>query len=173
MPTLNDVAELYEAARESIAEISPWLPWCHANYQQHETHQFISSTIEAWARRDRFSFITCDALTEQVLGGIGIAHINSANRLASLGYWVRTSRTRGGIATAAARLAAQFAFGDAGLVRLEIVALPANLASRRVAERLGATFEGIARHRIVMHGKPCDAALYSLLPSDLASSPIL
>jgi hypothetical protein len=28
----EDVSPLYEAARESIAEVSPWLPWCHENY---------------------------------------------------------------------------------------------------------------------------------------------
>lgn len=166
-PTQEDVPHLYAAALESVAEVSPWLPWCHANYRQQETQEFVSGAMSAWARRDRFGFVICDAGSGAILGGVGIAHINSMNRLASMGYWVRTSCTRRGIATTAARLAAQFAFRELGLVRLEIVALPENGASRRVAEKLGARFECIARHRIVMHGTPLDAALYSLLPSDL------
>ena len=36
---MDDAQKLYEAARESIAEISPWLPWCHENYAVEETRQ--------------------------------------------------------------------------------------------------------------------------------------
>jgi RimJ/RimL family protein N-acetyltransferase len=47
---------------------------------------------------------------------------------------------------------------------------PENVPSRRVAEKAGARFEAIARNRIVQHGKPYDAALYSLIPSDLTKT---
>jgi len=55
---------------------------------------------------------------------------------------VRTSQTGQGIATAAVRLVAQCAFEDLGLRRLELLIAVDNLASRRVAEKVGATFEG-------------------------------
>jgi len=44
------------------------------------------------------------------------------------------------------------------------VTIPDNRASRRVAEALGARFEGIARNRLVVHGRPTDAAVYALVP---------
>jgi RimJ/RimL family protein N-acetyltransferase len=38
-----------------------------------------------------------------------------------------------------------------------------NAASRRVAEKLGATREGILRHRLVLGAVRTDAALYALI----------
>jgi RimJ/RimL family protein N-acetyltransferase len=42
-----------------------------------------------------------------------------------------------------------------------------NAASRRVAEKLGARLECIARNRLMGWGRPHDAAVYSLVPSDV------
>jgi RimJ/RimL family protein N-acetyltransferase len=84
-----------------------------------------------------------------------------------VGYWVRTGATRRGIAPQAVRLVARFAFETLQLSRLEIFVRPENIPSRRVAEKVGAKFEAIARNRIVQHGRAYDAALYSLIPSDL------
>ncbi len=56
----------------------------------------------------------------------------------------RTGQTGQGIATAAVRLIARFGFEDLGLLRLlELLIAADNLASRRVAEKVGATFEGV------------------------------
>jgi RimJ/RimL family protein N-acetyltransferase len=63
--------------------------------------------------------------------------------VAHVGYWVRTGQTGQGIATAAVRLIARFGFEDLGLQRLELLVAVENLASRRVAEKAGARFEGI------------------------------
>ncbi len=101
-----------------------------------------------------------------MLGCVGINPFNHVNVFADLGYWVRASRTGSGIASTAARLAAQFAFHELRLARIEIVARVDNLASRRVAEKIGAQFECIARHRLLYRGRPYDAALYSLLPGE-------
>ena len=51
--------------------------------------------------------------------------------------------------------------------RIEIAAIPSNVASRRVAERAGAKFEAVVRNRLVMHGNAYDAALYSIVPADI------
>lgn len=50
------------------------------------------------------------------------------------------------------------------LTRLEIVAPEDNVPSRRVAEKVGAVFECIARNRVMVHGKPQNAAVYALVP---------
>src|SRR5438876_1019870 len=62
---------------------------------------------------------------------------------ANVGYWVRTSQTGQGIATAAVRLIAWFGFEDLGLLRLELLIAADNPASRRIAEKVGATFERV------------------------------
>jgi RimJ/RimL family protein N-acetyltransferase len=101
------------------------------------------------------------------LGGVGLNHIDRLNQMANLGYWVRTSRTRQGIARAAVRLIAQFGFEQLHFVRLEIVAATGNKPSQRVAEKAGAIREGVLRNRLTLHGKQHDAVVYSLTPGDL------
>jgi RimJ/RimL family protein N-acetyltransferase len=163
----TDRDAMYEAVRESLAEVSPWLPWCHAGYAIGETEGFIESCITAWAQQTHFPLAIFDAASGQYFGGTGVRLTDRANRMGSIGYWIRTSATRRGIATKAVRLAARFAFDMLKLVRVEIVLRPQNTPSRRVAERSGAKLETLARNRIVQHGRPYDALLYSLIPEDL------
>lgn len=72
-----------------------------------------------------------------------------------MGYWVRTSQTRRGIATAAVRLIARFGFEDLGLRRLELLIATDNFASRRVAEKVGARLEGIRSGGDLEHDSYC------------------
>jgi len=147
--------------------VSPWLPWCHAGFTIAETESFIESCITAWAQQAHFPLGIFDARSGLYLGGTGVNHIDRQNRMGSVGYWVRTSATRKGVAPKAVRLVARFAFDTLQLSRLEIFARPENHASQRVAQKAGAKFEAMARNRVVQHGQAYDAALYSLIPSDL------
>jgi len=70
--------------------------------------------------------------------------------------------------TTAARLADRFAFRELKLTRHEIVARVDNVASRRVAEKVGSTFEYVARNRLLHKGRPYYASVYSLLPGEVA-----
>ncbi len=164
---VRDIDPLFAAVQESIAEISPWLPWCHKAFSKSELASFIETSRDGWADRTQYQFAIFDATTNLALGGIGLNHIAKPNRLANMGYWVRTSATRRGVASEAAKLVAAYGFRDLGLTRIEIAAIPENSASCRVAERAGAKFEAVARNRLVMHGRAYDAALYSLVPSDI------
>jgi RimJ/RimL family protein N-acetyltransferase len=66
------------------------------------------------------------------------------------------------------RRVVRFGLEDAQFQRIEIVAAEDNVASRRVAERAGATFECVARNRLLIHGVPTAAAVHSFVPGDLA-----
>ncbi len=85
-----------------------------------------------------------------------------AGASAPLRYWVRSSATRAGVATAAVHALRDWAFLTTDLIRLEIVVAIGNLASLRVAEKSGATREGIQRSRLLLHGRAHDAVMYSL-----------
>jgi ribosomal-protein-serine acetyltransferase len=163
----EDVDAMHAAVTESTREVSPWLPWCHPGYSRDEAESFIQLVGEAWAQNTHYPFAIFAVEDGGFLGGVAINHVARPNRLANVGYWVRTSRTRQGVASAAVRLVAQYAFGPLGLTRLEIACIPTNTFSRRVAQKAGAKFEAISRNRLVMHGTACEAALYGLVPEDL------
>lgn len=167
----DDAPLIFAAARESVAEVSRWLPWCHPDYRIEETIEYVSTRRAAWAEGREFSFAIVEAETGHFLGGVGLNQINRIHHMANLGYWVRTSAVGRGAATAATRQTARFGLGALGLQRIEIVAAVGNLASQRVAEKAGAKREGILRKRLLIHGEALDAVMFSLTAEDLAAMP--
>lgn len=163
-----DALELYAAVRESVASVGRWLPWCRADYDMERARAWTAHCRETWQTGSQFAFAVRNAASGELLGGCGLNQLDPLHRSANLGYWVRASRQGRGVAVAAARLVARFGFAELGLIRIEVVALPANRASRRVAEKLGATFEAIARQRLWAWERAHDAAVYALIPTDLA-----
>lgn len=163
----EDAGTLYEAARESIAEVSVWLPWCHENYSIEESREFVSSRAQAAHGDEWYSFAVFERDGGRLLGGVGLNFFNRVHQMANLGYWVRTSAVGRGVATQAARLVARFGFEHLGLRRIEIVAAVGNIASQRVAEKAGAVREGVLRKRLLIRGDSQDAVLFSLTPEDV------
>ena len=162
----NDTPLLYDAVRESINEIAPWMSWCHQDYAIEESRSWVETRAQAWTQGIEYDFVLIDATQGTLLGGCGINGLNQAYRFANLGYWVRSSRTRRGLATAATRFVTAFGFSELTLVRIEIVVATGNTASQRVAEKVGATREGILKNRLLIRDQVHDAVMFSLIPSD-------
>ena len=169
---LADGDAMHAAVIESLAELCRWLPWAHPAYGRGDATSFIEMTLRWWENKSEFPFGIFDATNDSYIGNVGVNHLVRAHGYANLGYWVRKSRTRQGLAVRATRLAARYGFETLGLTRIEIVANPDNLGSRGVAEKAGATLEALVRNRIVMHGRPLPAVLYSLVPEDLGLAPL-
>ena len=162
----TDVPAFFQAVWESMKEVAVWLPWFHPDYSIGECTAWVCSQDDAWEAGEQYSFAVYDRLSGGLVGGVELNQINRTHRMANVTYWVRTSCAGRGAATAATRLVAQFGFQELGLQRLEILAAVGNDASARVAEKAGATKEGLLRQRFLNHGKPADAVLYSLVPTD-------
>ncbi len=164
---VNDIDSLYEAVRESISELSKWMPWCHPGYSIKESRIWIESQPDKWEKGEEYNFAISYNTGGLYLGGCGLRIIDRNIGITNLGYWVRTSQTNKGIATAATLLLARFAFNELSLNRVEIAVAVDNRASLRVAEKAGATKEGILRNKITKNDTPCDAVMFSLIPQDL------
>ena len=64
---------------------------------------------------------------------------------------------------------AVWALDDLRLERLELITDPDNVASQRVAEKVGFSREGILRsHLLHRDGRRRDSVMYSLLPGELS-----
>jgi RimJ/RimL family protein N-acetyltransferase len=164
---LADVVPLAAAVKDSQESLGRWLPWAHPGYGEPEARDWIAQASRLWDQKLEYAFGVFAADDGELLGGVGLDSLHPRHRFGNLGYWVRRTRRRRGVATAATRLAARFGFEHAGLARIEIVAAVDNTASRRVAEKVGARLEGYARNRLVLYGRAVEAALYSLVPTDL------
>ena len=158
---LEDAEAVVEAVLESLAQLQPWMPWCHPKYSVTDSRLWLEAQVPAFQAGTAFEFaIVSD--DGKYVGGCGLNQIDKINRRANLGYWVRSAATGKGVATAAVGALRDWAFETTDLVRLEIVVAVGNAASHRVAEKAGAAREGTLIRRLVLHGALRDATMFSL-----------
>jgi RimJ/RimL family protein N-acetyltransferase len=164
---LSDAEPVYEAVRESLPELLPWMPWAYPDYSLEESKKWIELCARTWTKGKEYNFVILDANDGSLLGGCGLNQVRRRAHFANLGYWVRSKYTGQGVATAAARRVARFGFNELRLNRIEIGAATSNMASLRVAEKIGATLHGIQKRKIAFRDKVYDRQVFSLTPKDL------
>lgn len=165
----NDVDALFDAVSASLPTLSQWLPWAKPDYSRDDSATWIAHCLRMRETEDEFHFGAFDAASGDLLGSVGLNHRIRAARSANLGYWVADSARGRGVAVEAAKQAARFGFETLGLQRIVIQVLPENRASLRVAIKLGAVCEGIARNGIIVDDKPREAIVHSLIPADFGA----
>ena len=163
----GDIPERHKAIRESLTELSPWLPFAHKDYSIKETRDWIKKRPKDWKKGISYEFVILNAENGTMLGGCGLNGVDRINRRANLGYWVRTGHIGQGVATNATRLLAKWGFDMLKLKRIEILVDTRNQRSLRVAERVGAKKEGILRNRLTLYDSAYDAVMHSLIPGDI------
>jgi RimJ/RimL family protein N-acetyltransferase len=164
--TLDDVEAV--AAACSDPETRRWMPMPDP-YTVEVAREFITTHDDLARRGERLEFGLRPAGSEALAGAIGVACDDRYPRgVAGMGYWTVPEFRRQGLTWRGLRLAASWVAASlAGLRRIEILVHPENVGSRRVAERAGATFEGIRRAGLPLPTGSFDAAVYSLLPEEL------
>lgn len=160
----GDAPAFATAARESVQSVGRWMPWCHASYTQRDALDWFALCRSSETSGTAFEFGVFGADARELLGGAGLNLINRQHALCNLGYWVRESRQRRGIATDCAATLIQFGFATLGLSRIEIVVAQGNEASVAVARKAGGLLECVARNRLLIHGTPLPALVFSLIP---------
>ena len=156
----SHATEVHEAIERSRPALRRWLPFA-ARQQSADTLAFVRRASRrssnrvwgVWERGDvgeeRGSH-RGRARPERLrpvlyCGTLGLHGVDREQAVATLGYWVRTSRAGRGYATEAAAAVLLWAFGPLGLERMSVQAAPGNAASLRVIEKLGFVREGVWR----------------------------
>lgn len=166
----GDAPALHAAVRASIRSLSSMFPWCSADYALADAEARVAACVAAWRDGTEYPFGIFaggdgeGAGGERLLGCVGLNQLERAARSANLGYWIGEAHRGRGLATRAAAWAAAYGFGELGLARIEIRVLPDNVASLRVAAKLGARREAVLPGAIEFQGRRADAVLFSLSP---------
>ncbi|MEZ8143517.1 GNAT family N-acetyltransferase [Enterovibrio sp. FF113] len=165
-----DVIALRDAISQSSDTVGPWLDWCHEGFDDLDAEAWINRSRQGWLTGSSFELAAFEIETGTFVGCIYISSIDSVANMANLGYWIATASQGRGYAHEASEIAATLAFSHLLLTRLELVMDPANQASIRIAEKLGATYECKARNRYMYDGSPKEGLVYSLIPEDILCS---
>jgi RimJ/RimL family protein N-acetyltransferase len=164
--TERDVSAVAAACRDP--EIARWIDDVPAPYTRADARAYIAAARRGWKDGSLWAYAVTDAKSGEVLGSCGVGWQDHAHSVAEIGYWVRKEARRRGVATRAVRLAAQWAFEECGVQRLQLRADRRNTASQQVAERAGFQREGVLRSNRYSRRqrRRVDFVMYSLLPGD-------
>ena len=103
--------------------------------------------------------------SDDLLGTVALTGVRPGHE-AEVGYLLHPEGRGRGLATAAARLAVEHAFGALGVRRVKAMTADGNVASRAVLERLGFTGTGRERRAVETREGWVDAVLYDVLAEE-------
>ena len=163
-PTTGDLGPaLVDAKDASLSELRHWMAWATDN-DPNSTLDFARMADMSWATGMAHNF--CLVHEGEVIGNVGLDLINPMIGSAMIGYWIRSDRAGRGLMTEGAAEVVRHAFEDVDLHRLELHAGLENIASIRVAEKLGFQRRGILRDATYADGAWMDVYAYDLLSTD-------
>jgi ribosomal-protein-alanine N-acetyltransferase len=151
----DELAALYVANRHFLAPFEPRRP-----------DVFFTPA----GQRERIGVYGDESWLFAILDGAAIAGtisltntVRGALQSANTGYWIDKTRNGRGLATQAVADVLEFAFGEAGLHRVEAGTLVDNHASQRVLEKNGFERFGLAPRYLHIAGEWRDHVLFQCL----------
>lgn len=159
----DDAAQVEELAGDpQVADGTLTIP--HP-YPPGAAQQWIDTHQPAWEAGTGLTLAITESATGTLMGVIGLS-IDADNSRAELGYWIGVPFWNRGYCTEAGRAVIDFAFYGLALHRLYAHHFTRNLASGRVMQKLGMSFEGIQRSGAKKGDHFEDLACYAILASD-------
>jgi len=143
-----DAALLSDALNSSIEHLKTFMPWADALPQSIEDSYALCRRFRAAFDSDeQYVCGFFDSSESQLLGGGGL-HPRIGPDGLEIGYWIRASATRQGIATESSAALTRVGFEVCGADRIEIRIDPDNEASFGVPRKLGFVEEATLRRRL-------------------------
>ncbi len=165
-PRTNDVTEIRRVLRKNHDHLKPWNP-APPPGEDPSTITEVSKTVlrqrKDWKRGSGFVFML--AMRNEPARFVGKIALNGVMRGAMhgayLGYWMDVDHCGKGLVTEGIRAVLDWAFGAAGLHRVQAAIMPRNERSLRVIEKLGFRREGYAERYLQIAGKWEDHVLFA------------
>jgi len=165
-PRTSDVAEIRRLLRANHEHLRPWNPAPPPGEDPTSITE-VSKTVlrhrRDWKHGAGFVFMVATREDQsRFIGKIALNGIlRGALHGAYLGYWLAGDLQGRGLAPEAIAAVLDFAFGAAGLHRVQAAIMPRNARSLRVIEKLGFRREGYAERYLQIAGKWEDHIIFA------------
>lgn len=172
VPQLSgDESVVNEAIRNSIQELSMWLPFAQNIPSVEVTKDNLKESHMKFLNRESFRFLIFNKETQEYIGTASLLNIAWDIPKCEIGYWINTKFSGKGYMTEAIKELIVFGMEQLGCKRIEIRCESTNLKSRSIPEKLGFKLEGILRNEdLSADGKRLtDTCVYGLTDRDVFS----
>lgn len=155
----SHAADLWRAAAGAEAS------WTYLSYGPFDSETALRRHLARLAaRHDPLFFAVVPAATGRARGWLSFMEMRPDDADIEIGHiWFSPALSRTRAATEAIAILMRHAMDELGYRRLTWKCDALNAASRRAAERLGFTFEGIHRNHRIVKGRSRDTAWYSVI----------
>lgn len=162
--TFDDAQTIYDLIKDP--EIYKYMHWGPNSKEDTDNH--IKMAIDAQKEIPRISYemLITDKSNAEVIGAAGIRVTKGSNREGSCGYWIKKDLWGRGIATEVTQRIIQLGFEEMKLNKISATAMPQNIGSIKVLEKVGMKKEGLLRDNIFAREKFHDSALLAILRKD-------
>lgn len=130
-PHERDVPAIVAACGDP--EIPRFIPLIPSPYTVQDGLAYVAAARELWSTGQSRPFVILDAGTGALLGSVGVG----IGVRPAVGYWLAPHARGRGVATRAVSMVVDWARREHGVRRIELYTHPDNVASQRVAERVG------------------------------------
>lgn len=137
---------LFDAINYSREELKKWLPFANRDQQLNDIEEGIRTSYAEFIKRNDFRLHIYRKRDNVFIGSTGLHRINWEAKRFEIGYWQDSRQSNNGYITEAVKGLTSFAFNHLEAERIEIRCDSLNIRSRKVAERLSFTLEGILRN---------------------------
>lgn len=157
-------AEVFSLLEQNRSHLQAELTWLDDQLSLNDAKEYIRAGLERFAANNGLRAGIW--LQDNLVGMVSLHNVSWVDRKASLGYWLGASFQGRGLVTKACRILIDHSFGELKFNRLEIQCASENSRSRKVAERLGFTEEGLLRQSWWIKEQFVDQVVYGLLASE-------
>lgn len=159
-PRLEDAAQLFHAYT-SDREIVRFVTW-PAHESEDETLGFLRHCLDEWSNGTSFPYVM--EIANEPAGPVGMIHLHKRPHRVEFGYIIARPCWGQGYMTEALSTLVDWSLDQPGIWRASAFCDIDNLASARVMEKAGMSFEGVLRrfffHPNISH-EPRDCRMYA------------
>jgi [ribosomal protein S5]-alanine N-acetyltransferase len=165
---LDDASDLFAFASDpEVARLTGWT----AHRSIEDSHAFVMAIVDRYRQRDVAPWGVVHRGDRRLIGYCGLTEWDREDARAELVYALARPYWGRGYAGEAARAAIAFGFERLGLNRIEATCEPEYVASSRVMEKVGMTFEGVLREHVMGKEGYADQRIYSILRREFVPMP--
>jgi ribosomal-protein-serine acetyltransferase len=157
-------AEFATYTARNRAHLGPWLPWATAIVDEDSARAFLQRYADGTAGDGCRIYALW--LDDQMVGGTLFRVFEPDQSLCEIGVWLSPEHQGRGLVTRAVRAMVDWAVHERGIRRIEWHCVPENQPSRKVAERLGFSLDGVLRQSFEYAGTVHDVEVWSVLADE-------
>lgn len=161
--TKEDIEDMYLYGSDE--EVSKYVTW-NTHETIADTKGFVEFVLNKYENKQMSPWGIEYKENGKFIGTIDFVWWQPNHKIAEIGYVISKDYWGKGLTTEVAKELVKFGFEEMDLVRVQARCDVENIASARVMEKAGMTFEGIIRKGIFVKGEHRDLKMYSILKEE-------